>query len=83
MDGYSINDAATVLGVPEARVWELIARGVLAGSPEADGGMRVFLKPSEAPAHVSSRDTDAPDAAAAGGRRQNGNGGSHVESHPE
>jgi hypothetical protein len=83
MDGYSVNDAATVLGVPEARVWELIARGVLAGSPEADGGMRVFLKPSEAPAKASPRGTDAPDAAAPDARRQNGNGGRHVESHPE
>ena len=44
MDGYSVHDAAAVLGIAEARVWELIARGVFAGSPEADGGMRVFLK---------------------------------------
>ena len=44
MDGYSVHDAAAVLGIPEARVWELIARGVLAGNPEADGAMRVFLK---------------------------------------
>jgi excisionase family DNA binding protein len=33
MDGYSIKEAATVLGVPKRRVWELIARGVLSGAP--------------------------------------------------
>ena len=45
MDGYSVKEAATVLGVPKRRVWELIARGVLSGAPEGDGGMRVFLQP--------------------------------------
>ena len=29
MDGYSVNEAAAVLGIPEGRVWELLARGVL------------------------------------------------------
>jgi hypothetical protein len=50
MDGYSVQDAASVLGVPEARVWELIARGVLAGNPEPDGAMRVVLRAASAPA---------------------------------
>ncbi len=50
MDGYSVQDAASVLGVPEARVWELIARGVLAGNPEPDGAMRVVLRVASPPA---------------------------------
>ncbi|HET6380089.1 MAG TPA: hypothetical protein VFH63_03520 [candidate division Zixibacteria bacterium] len=74
MDGYSVHDAATVLGIPEARVWELIARGVLAGAPEADGSMRVFLKPAAqpvagTPAPDRSRDRDEDREA------RNGNGG--------
>ena len=44
-EGYTVNEAAEVLGVPQSRVWELIARGVLAGSREGDEGMRVFLQP--------------------------------------
>jgi hypothetical protein len=44
MDGYTVSEAATILGVPTERVWELVARGILAGSSEADGNMRVFLK---------------------------------------
>ena len=68
MDGYSVQDAASVLGVPEGRVWELLARGVLNGTPEGDS-MRVFLK------------ADAPAAARPMPReelpRSNGNGGSH------
>ena len=44
MDGYSVNEAAAVLGIPEGRVWELLARGVLAGSSEVGGDMRVFLR---------------------------------------
>ena len=45
MDGYSVTEAASVLGVPVERVWELLARGVLAGAPEGETGMRVFLQP--------------------------------------
>lgn len=45
MDGYSVSEAASVLGVPIERVWELLARGVLAGAPEGETGMRVFLQP--------------------------------------
>jgi nicotinate-nucleotide--dimethylbenzimidazole phosphoribosyltransferase len=44
MDGYSVNEAATVLGIPEGRVWELLARGVLSGATEVGGDMRVFLR---------------------------------------
>jgi DNA-directed RNA polymerase specialized sigma24 family protein len=40
-DAYSVQGAAEVLGIPEARVWELMARGVLAGSQAADGSWRV------------------------------------------
>ena len=68
MDGYSVQDAAAVLGVPEGRVWELLARGVLSGTPEGDS-MRVFLK------------ADAPAPARPATRQElpagNGNGGSH------
>ncbi len=44
MDGYSVNEAAAVLGIPEGRVWELLARGVLSGTTEVGGDMRVFLR---------------------------------------
>ena len=67
MDGYSVQEAASVLGVAEGRVWELLARGVLLGTPEGDS-MRVFLKPQPGPiASVGTHD-EAP--------RTNGNGGS-------
>ncbi len=49
MDGYSVNEAAAVLGIPEARVWELLARGVLAGSTEVGGDMRVLLRDAAVP----------------------------------
>jgi len=49
MEGYSVTEAASVLGVPTERVWELLARGVLAGTPEGEAGMRVFLQPRPAP----------------------------------
>src|SRR5919112_4753172 len=50
MDGYSVTEAASVLGVPTERVWELLARGVLSGRPEGESGMRVFLQPRPQPA---------------------------------
>jgi hypothetical protein len=52
MMGYSVTEAASVLGVPTERVWELLARGVLSGEPEGESGMRVFLQPRPAPAPV-------------------------------
>ena len=64
MEGYSVTEAASILGVPTERVWELLARGVLAGAPEGETGMRVYLQPRPAP---------APPVADAG--RPNGNGG--------
>lgn len=63
MEGYSVTEAASVLGVPTERVWELLARGVLAGAPEGESGMRVFLQPRPAPPAVEQP------------RRENGNGG--------
>ncbi len=78
MDGYSVHDAATVLGVPEARVWELIARGVLAGTPEADGGMRVFLKANESAKTDAARREPPADPP-----RTNGNGSQHSDAAPE
>jgi hypothetical protein len=68
MDGYSVQDAASVLGVPEGRVWELLARGVLSGTPEGDS-MRVYLK-----ALPGSIATAAPRDEP---QRSNGNGDSH------
>src|SRR5687768_15764026 len=53
MDGYSVTEAASVLGVPTERVWELLARGVLSGTPDGETGMRVFLQPRPAPAAVN------------------------------
>ena len=44
VEGYSVTDAASVLGVPTERVWELLARGVLTGAPDGESGMRVFLQ---------------------------------------
>ncbi|HSK92856.1 MAG TPA: hypothetical protein VLA76_02220 [Candidatus Angelobacter sp.] len=49
MEGYSVTEAASVLGVPTERVWELLARGVLSGQTEGETGMRVFLQPRPAP----------------------------------
>ena len=45
MDGYTVDEAAEVLGIPGTRVWELITSGVLAASSEGRSGMRVFLQP--------------------------------------
>jgi hypothetical protein len=50
MEGYSVTEAASILGVPTERVWELLARGVLAGAAEGETGMRVYLQPRPAPA---------------------------------
>jgi hypothetical protein len=68
MDGYSVQDAASVLGVPEGRVWELLARGVLNGTPEGDS-MRVFLKADTPAVSRPAPRQELP--------RSNGNGGSH------
>ena len=65
IDGYSVQEAASVLGVAEGRVWELLARGVLTGTPEGDS-MRVFLKAQPAPISPAREEP-----------RTNGNGGSH------
>ncbi len=49
MDGYTVEEAASVLGVPRERVWELLARGIITGSADLGGAMRVRLK-AEQPA---------------------------------
>lgn len=49
MEGYSVTEAASILGVPTERVWELLARGVLSGAAEGETGMRVYLQPRPAP----------------------------------
>jgi hypothetical protein len=73
MDGYSVNEAAAVLGIPEGRVWELLARGVLAGSTEVGGDMRVILRGSAVPEAV----TPAPAANGGHGTQGDTNGGSN------
>jgi hypothetical protein len=71
MDGYSVNEAAAVLGIPEGRVWELLARGVLSGATEVGGDMRVFLRGT---ALTEAAPTPKPN-----GESNGGNGGSHGE----
>ncbi len=68
MDGYSVQEAASVLGVAEGRVWELLARGVILGTPEGDS-MRVFLKAQPGPIAATGTRNEP---------RTNGNGGSHA-----
>lgn len=68
MDGYSVQEAASVLGVAEGRVWELLARGVILGTPEGDS-MRVFLKGQAGPIATTAAREEPP--------RGNGNGGAH------
>jgi hypothetical protein len=77
MDGYSVKDAAVVLGIPERRVWELLARGVLAGAPEGPDGMIVYLQPRGGPVSMAPSQAAAGAASEASGARTNGNGGSH------
>src|SRR5437762_3778601 len=76
MDGYTIKEAASVLGVPKGRVWELVARGILAGTPVDGGGMRVFLqgRPSEPILSTPQRRPAEPDDRP---RIANGHGGEH------
>ena len=63
MNGYSIDEAAEVLGVPEQRVRELVARGVLSTS-ETDDGVRVFLRPPSSPTASPTHTGEARDEAA-------------------
>jgi len=63
VNGYSIDEAAEVLGVPEQRVRELVARGVLSTS-ETDDGPRVFLRPSTSPASAPTPRSESRDEAA-------------------
>ncbi len=74
MEGYSVEEAATVLGVPKGRVWELLARGVLAGTPEDDGGMRVYLRGTTAAIPSGPQAGEALDRADTGTENGNGKG---------
>lgn len=56
MDGYTVSEAASVLGVSTERIWELLARGILAGQPEGEAGMRVYLRPRPGPITTSEPD---------------------------
>ena len=67
MEGYSVTEAASVLGVPTERVWELLARGILSGTPDGETGMLVFLQPRPAPPAV---DDQAPRTDGNAGRRE-------------
>jgi hypothetical protein len=61
MDGYSVTEAASILGVPTEKVWELIARGVLAGAHDGERGMRVFLQGRPQPPVIDAvRPSEAP-----------------------
>src|SRR5207237_7227079 len=72
-----VSEAASRLGVPNGRCSDGLARGVLAGTPEDGGGMRVYLqgrpmepivgRPPES-RHVGSAERPAG---------ANGNGGEH------
>ncbi len=80
MEGYTVEEAATVLGVPEGRVWELLARGVLAGTPAEGGGMRVHLR--GVPSAVSERPASPEPAART--RPSDGHGnGTRAGEHPD
>ena len=76
MDGYSVKDAAVILGIPERRVWELLARGVLAGAPEGPDGMIVYLQPHGAPASVAAAPGPLVRPQSRAVAKANGNGGS-------
>ncbi|MGH2358853.1 MAG: hypothetical protein ACRDGJ_12750, partial [Candidatus Limnocylindria bacterium] len=80
MDGYTVSEAASVLGVSTERVWELLARGVLAGTPEGPSGMVVFLQPRPGPMPTPSPSTQ--DAGDAGSGRQRGPNGHDGELSP-
>jgi hypothetical protein len=66
VDGYTVEEAASVLGVPRERVWELLARGIIAGSTDLGGAMRVRLK-AEPAAAQSPAAVERPVEAAAHG----------------
>lgn len=71
--GYTVDDAARVLGIPTERVWDLVARGVLTGARGDDGTWRVQLgdraaegetpQPSRADEREQRAAADAPPAA--------------------
>jgi hypothetical protein len=58
-DSYSVTEAADALGVPPERIWELVARGVLAGEADSDGVYRVYLKPPPPTAVPTERAAEA------------------------
>lgn len=58
MDGYTVEEAASVLGVPRERIWELLARGIITGSADLGGAMRVRLKAE--PAAVQAAPVEGP-----------------------
>lgn len=76
IEGYSVDEAASVLGVPKGRVWELLARGILAGTPEDGGGMRVYLqgRPMEP---IVGRPPEGRPVEPGERNGPNGNGGDH------
>jgi hypothetical protein len=77
MNGYSVEEAAEVLGIPQGRVWELIARGVLAGAAEGGASMRVYLKGTTPTPTVAGTESDETSHA-----NGNGNGANHGELSP-
>ena len=62
MDGYTVEEAASVLGVPRERVWELLARGIITGTADLGGAMRVRLKAEPAAVPAPAPVEQPPDA---------------------
>jgi hypothetical protein len=77
IEGYSVDEAASVLGVPKGRVWELLARGILAGTPEDGGGMRVYLQGRPMEPIVGKPLQGRPEGTGERPGTTNGNGGEH------
>ena len=57
--GYTVEEAARVLGIPTERVWDLVARGVFSGARGEDGTWRVHL--GGATAEGTASPSPAPD----------------------
>ena len=72
MNGYTVEEAARILGIPTERVWDLVARGIFSGARGEDGTWRVHLGgPPTVPAQGPADGGTAP-GRTAGGRQRRG-----------
>lgn len=55
-EGYSIAEAAKLLGIPQRRVLQLLERGVLSAAVDERRRWRVYLAAADAPASLTERD---------------------------